>query len=98
MTVDETLKMCEVWKLNAERNAKIINENKTMDIYSKPGTQIIYTGKNGWPGETDLANQFLSVGAIYTVEEMQVSSSYTRVKLLEIDKKLFNTVMFRNID
>lgn len=98
MTVDETLKMCEVWKLNAERNAKIANENKTMDIFTEPGTQIVYTGKNGWPSETDIANELLSIGGVYTVEEMQVHNRFSRVKLLEVDAKFFNPVMFRNID
>jgi hypothetical protein len=80
------------------KDTTVHEKTEYMDIFSEPGTRIIYTGKNGWPGETDLANQFLSIGGIYTVEEMQVSSSYSRVKLLEVDAKFFNTVMFRNVD
>lgn len=90
----------EVWKLNAERNAKIEAErpqSESMDIYSEIGTRIVYMGKGGWPGQTDEANKCLSIGGTYTVNDINVSGFSSKVELLEVPNKRFNTVMFRNV-
>lgn len=91
----------KVWKANAERNAQIEAErpqSDTMDIYSDPGTRIVYMGKNGWPGQTDDANKSLSIGGTYTVKHINIGGWNSSVELLEIPGKYFNTVMFRVSD
>jgi hypothetical protein len=68
-----------------------------MDIYSKPGTKIVFINKNGYDHERESANKILKVGQIYTVESIDVRSFVSYVKLEEVPGKGFNTVMFERI-
>lgn len=66
----------------------------TMDIYTKNGTKVIYTGKNGYEADREKANQYLEVGKEYTVMSVDIGSSMSYVQLEECPEKCFNTVMF----
>lgn len=91
----------EIWKANAERNARIEAErpqSDSMDIYSAPGTRVVYMGINGYGSERDFANICLSIGGTYTVSMIDVGGWSSSVELLELPGKWFNTVMFRNAD
>lgn len=90
----------EVWKANAERNARIEAEMflnaEPMDIYSPVGTRIVFMGRNGWDSELQSAKQSLSIGGTYTVANIIVEDWSSGVELLEAPGRFFNTVMFRN--
>lgn len=68
-----------------------------MDIYSKEGTKVGYTGKGGYDSDKEHANKYLKVGEIYTVDYTDVGSYHTNVYLKEFLNKSFNSVHFVNI-
>jgi hypothetical protein len=92
--------MNEVWKLNAERMAKIEAEMhhnaESMDIYSPVGVRIVFMGRNGYEQQIVNAKQALAVGGTYTVACIIVENWSSSVELLEMPGRFFNTVMFRN--
>lgn len=69
-----------------------------MDIYSKPGTKVKATKlNNGYNQDKELAKQYLTEGAIYTVKEIEVGNWRTEVSLEEINGVWFNSVHFENV-
>ncbi len=64
-----------------------------MDIYSKKGAEVVYTGLNGYDYQKKRAAEFLVVGQTYTVQATEVGQSSSAVKLQGIDAS-FNTVHF----
>lgn len=64
-----------------------------MDIYSKKGAEVVYTGLNGYDYQKKQADEFLEIGATYIVEATEVGQSSSSVKLRGIDMT-FNTVHF----
>ena len=73
------------------------SEDKPMDIYSKPGTKVVYAyPDNGYNYECELAKEILVIGNVYEVEKINVGRFSTTVKLKGIDRT-FNSVMFKNI-
>lgn len=91
----------EVWKANAERNARIEAERPlsfSMDIYSKPGDRIVFMGRNGYEYQLQEAKLVLSIGGTYTIKRINVENWSSSVELLELPGKWFNTVMFRDAD
>ena len=66
----------------------------TMDIYSKPGTKVIYLGENGYEADRAKANKYLEVGKEYTVRSIDVGGFMSQVELEEVVGITFNTVMF----
>lgn len=90
----------EMWKANSIRNAEkelsysLFNES--MNIYTIPGTRIVYMGRNGYECDREQANVCLSIGGTYTVKYIDIDCSSSRVELEEVPGKYFNTVMFRN--
>jgi hypothetical protein len=67
---------------------------ESMDIYSEPGTKVIYTGKNGYSHDKKHADEYLEVGKTYTVDHTEVYSWSSVVYLDEIADQSFNTVHF----
>lgn len=66
-----------------------------MDIYSKPGTKVIFDSPEcGWPHDQETAAKYLTVGGLYTIAETVVHSSSTEVYLKEIPGVQFNSVLF----
>lgn len=68
-----------------------------MDIYSIPGTKIIFINKNGHDHDKEYANEFLKVGPEYTIKSIDVQSWISYVELEEFPEKRFNTVMFEQV-
>ena len=68
-----------------------------MDIYSRPGTKVVYLGENGYDSQRETANKILKVGQAYIVKNIDVGDSYSYVALEEVPNQTFNTVMFDNI-
>lgn len=65
-----------------------------MDIYSSPGTKIIYTGQGGYDSDRENANSYLEIGKEYTVKSVDVGGFMSHVELEEVVGHTFNTVMF----
>lgn len=68
-----------------------------MDIHSKKGTKVMFTGKGGYDNNNNYANDFLVIGNTYTVDFTKVGNFNTIVILEEIPGKIFNSVHFDNI-
>ncbi len=68
----------------------------TMNIYSKEGAKVVYTGHNGYDADKIHANGHLEVDGTYTVDHTEVSSWHTDVFLKEVPGVPFNSVMFIN--
>lgn len=67
----------------------------TMDIYSKPGTKVVYAHpKNGLPAHSAHARLHLTEGETYTVKTVRVGSWCTSVEFEEAPKLWFNSVLF----
>lgn len=66
---------------------------ETMDIYSRPGTEVVFLGQNGWDADLREALHVLTVGATYTVKKIDVRSSTSYVTFEETPG-YYNTVMF----
>lgn len=66
-----------------------------MDIYSAPGTKVkaVDFRKNIW-GDCDQADGLLVPYEEYTIDYTEVHSSYTRVFLVEVPGKKFNSTVF----
>jgi hypothetical protein len=64
-----------------------------MNIYSPPGTRVVFLGINGYDGEKKAALALLDVGQVYIVKQTDVHSSSTTVWLKGFDRG-FNSVMF----
>lgn len=69
-----------------------------MDIYAKPGTKVKYLGKNGYDAERERAKEFLEVGAVLTVKEIDVHSWVSYALFEEVPGVWFNTVMFEEVE
>ena len=68
-------------------------EVKYMDIYSRPGTKVVFHGRGGYPSQIEDAKKILTLGGVYTVSDMDVGHSRSSVSLVEIHG-YFNTVLF----
>ena len=65
-----------------------------IDIYSKEGTKVKYTGEGGYDHHKEYANKHLKVGEIYTIDYTDVGGWHTDVYLKEVPDKAFNSVHF----
>jgi len=69
----------------------------TMELWSRPGDKVRFTGRNGYQMEQDRARGLLEVGKVYTVHRVSVGSFDSRVMLREHLLEPFNTVLFENV-
>jgi len=69
----------------------------SMDIYSKPGTKVVFTGTGGFENEREYANKMFKVGQTYTVRNIDVRSWVSYVEFEEFPGGRFNSVMFDHI-
>lgn len=67
---------------------------EAMDIYSKPGTRVRFTGHGGYDHHKEHANKFLTVDQVYTVERTEVGGWHTDIYLEGFPHEGFNSVMF----
>lgn len=76
----------------------IIPKDDTMNIYSEPGTKIIYSfPENGRDLDQKKAGMYLEVNGVYTVLKTVVRQSSTEVYLEEVYGVAFNSVNFSNV-
>ncbi len=66
-----------------------------MNIYSKRGDKVVFTGQNGYDSDQQLARRYLTVGETYEVEEMELHNFSSSVKFVGY-QPFFNTVMFES--
>lgn len=74
---------------------------ETMNIYSKPGHKVKVTkcsSKNGYPHDSAKIQEFLTIGKIYTVKEIEVDAWYSTVILTDFPDERFNTVCFEDVN
>ncbi len=68
-----------------------------MDIYSDPGTKVIFYYPNaGYKSHQEIARKNLKVGRVYTVKKMYVENWSSKVSLDEVPGIVFNSVLFEN--
>ena len=67
---------------------------KQIDIHSKEGTKVIYTGTGGYDHHKKHANKFLLAYQEYTVDHTIVGGWHTDVVLKEFPNEAFNSVHF----
>lgn len=72
---------------------------RSMDLTTTPGAMVVYCyPENGYEFDQLLAKKHLYLGYAYTVSEMDVGDSSSRVRLMEKPGMWFNTVLFDNVD
>lgn len=74
-----------------------MEREKLMNIYAPKGHKVTITEssiKNGSNYWREQANKFLKVGAVYTVEKIDVRGFSSTVFLQEFPEQPFNTVNF----
>jgi len=70
-----------------------------MDLTTTPGTLVVFSNpENGYEFDRIRAKAYLDVGIAYTVAEIDVGDSSSRVRFEEHPDVWFNTVLFDNID
>ncbi|MGM0175730.1 RusA family crossover junction endodeoxyribonuclease [Enterococcus sp. DIV0800] len=68
-----------------------------MNIYAKPGDKIIYAfPKNGREVDQALADKWLKLGDVYTVEAIERNLSFTTVYLEKLPNLRFNSSLFED--
>lgn len=75
-------------------NSIEVKDQEPIDIYSKEGTKVKYTGKGGYDHHKEHANKHLKIGDIYTIDHTDVHAWNTNVYLKEIPNEGFNSVHF----
>jgi len=65
-----------------------------MDIYSPPGTLVMFDGRGGYDWEQEAAKQLLTMRGIYTIARVDVFSSSSTVYLVGVKGRGFNTTLF----
>lgn len=68
-----------------------------MDIYSKPGTKVLFTAQGGYEVEREDAKNKLVLGREYTVKRIDMYSYTSRVVFEEVEGR-FNTSLFEKVD
>ena len=67
-----------------------------MNIYSKPGTKVIFSGENGYEFEQANARMIFTIGQEVTLKAIDVSDWSTSVQFEEYPNKWYNSVMFKD--
>lgn len=65
-----------------------------MDIYSKPGTKVVFTGEGGYDADREFAAIYMEIGDVLTVKSIDVGNWASLVEFEEILNVKFNTAMF----
>ena len=76
---------------------KNLANHLVMDIYSPPGTKVLFQfPNNGYRNEHLRARSLMCVGNRYTVRAIEVGDCSSLVLLEEVPYVWFNTVFFAN--
>jgi hypothetical protein len=70
--------------------------DESMDIYSPPGTEVVFLNKNGYALEREYASKVFVPGKVYIVESIDVGNWSSTVKFVGVEGE-FNTVMFAEV-
>lgn len=62
------------------------------------GRKVYFLNKNGYDGQRDYANKLFEENQILTVKEIYVGRSSSEVEFVEFPHKMFNTVMFADVE
>lgn len=68
-----------------------------MDIWTPPGSKVIFTNAGGYESEQETNIKYLELGKEYTVDYIDVHGWSSDVFLEEIPGRRFNTCCFNNI-
>jgi hypothetical protein len=90
--------MREVHQLKAAGFGISPDYEETMHIYAQAGTKVIFRARGGYDGEKELAKRAgLVIDQIYTVKQVVISRSDSRVTLEELPGRDFNTCLFADV-
>lgn len=67
-------------------------------LHCKTGSKIRYLGTGGWEADKVQANQYLTVGEVYTVDIIDIGNYCSDVYITEVPHIDFNTVMFEEVE
>ena len=74
-----------------------MNYAPSLDIYTRPGNQVVYTDENGYDYQREIAREKgLVKGEVYTLARIEIGSCSSRVFLREFESD-FNSVMFCSV-
>ena len=79
-------------------NVYYAETNRHNDEEPLEGRKVKYLNKNGYDHDRERANKFFKEGEILTVKEIYVDSWSSTVEFEEFPGKVFNTVMFTDLD
>jgi len=65
---------------------------------SPAGRKVVFLNDNGYDIQREHANRYFSEGNILTVKEIYVGRSSSEVEFEEWPNKMFNTVMFADVE
>ena len=65
---------------------------------SPQGRKVRYLNENGYDLERERANKFFKEGDILEVKEIYVGRSSSKVEFIGFEGKMFNTVMFEDVE
>lgn len=69
-----------------------------MNIYAKEGDKVVcYTFDAGYAYHQEIANKYLVIGQVYTIDHTEVDSWHTDVYLKEFPEVKFNSVFFEDV-
>jgi hypothetical protein len=83
--------------MTKQKKEKMNKYENSMDIYSKKGTKVKYTGEGGYDHHKKHADKYLKTGETYTVDYTDVGGWHTDVYLEEVPTQAFNSVHFVKI-
>jgi hypothetical protein len=79
--------------LTIDKNSPWVDRDG-IDIYSGPGTPVVFHGEGGTKIDNERARKFLTVGSTYTVERTVVHAWSTDVFLREVPGERFGSSLF----
>lgn len=68
-----------------------------MNIYSEPGSSVVFTARGGYDSQQERAKEILELGATYIVEKIEVGGWSSEVWLAGYSEG-FNTALFDNLE
>jgi hypothetical protein len=82
---------------STKKSVKVFSDLPRMRLDSVKGTPVIFDAGGGYDYQIKHAKSMLFEDETYFVEEVDVGSSYSKVKLQNIDR-WFNTVLFASTE
>jgi hypothetical protein len=67
-------------------------------VKSPEGRRVVFLDENGYDIQRETANRYFKQGDILTVKDIYIGRSSSEVEFIEFPNKMFNTVMFADIE